>query len=57
MGNYKKVTSLSINILSRILNKNVIGDGTRKVKIYFKWVRKLLKGRRKSFSFHIMMRN
>ena len=53
----KQVTSLSINILSRILNKKLIVDGTRKVKIYFKWVRKLLKGRRKSLSFHIMKRN
>ena len=43
----KQVTSLSINILSRILNKKLIVDGTRKVKIYLKWVRKLLKGRRK----------
>ena len=43
----KQVTSLSINILSRTLNKKLIVDGTRKVKIYLKWVRKLLKGRRK----------
>ena len=30
----KQVTSLSINILSRISYKNLIVDGTRKVKIY-----------------------
>ena len=47
----KQGTSLSINILSRILNKKLIVDGTRKVKIYFKWVRKLLKGRRYLFEF------